>query len=743
MTDTKLGVPTRRIEGRLKVTGAARYAADQAQPAMVFAYGVFSTIAAGTVTGLALDGAQRVPGVIDILYHGRSAALFRAPKMPISLATILTSTSPSESRLPFEDDRIYHAGQLVALVVADTFEHAREAAFKVQVSYRADVALPGLDEGVAAAPTRDGGHGHSRGDAAAGFMSAAHTVDQTYRTPVETHNPMEMHATVARWDDGVLHIFESSQGVVLHRNAMARVFGLAPDKVRVEAPFVGSGFGNKLFMWPHSVATALAARETGRPVKFVVPRANMFTITGHRPETRQHLRLGTDAAGKLVSISHESINTVSFLDDFAEHCGGMTGGLYSCPNVLVTHRLAQVNRGTPCSMRAPGAAPGLFALESAIDEIAETAGIDPLEFRLRNIAAHDESVNLPWSSSHLREALTRGADRFGWSGRSSRPGALRDRHETIGYGMAACNWDAYRLMAEAQVALLQNGTARVTCGAQDIGTGTYTVIAQTVAEIAGLAIAQVEVRLGDSSFPPAPISGGSSLTASVLPAVAEATRAAIAQLKLYATQPGAPFAGQKPEGIAFADGKLTGGGLSIEFATVLKTRHFASAEGQVRSQMMTLGKASFRSFGAHFVEVRWDPEISRLRVSRVVSAIDAGKIINPLAAANQIEGAIIMGCGMALFEATEYDARTARPTNNNFAEYLVPVHADQPEIDLILLDYPDFQLNEFGARGLGEIGVTGLPAAIANAVYNATGKRVRDLPITLDKLMDTAPPVQT
>jgi len=735
MSDQYIGSSIRRVDGRLKVAGTARYTADQCVKEMVFAYGVFSTIASGQVVAIDASAARKVPGFIDILHHDHAPALYRVPKSGISVPTILTSAITDESRLPFEDKQVVYAGQFVALVVADTFEHAREAAFLTEVQYVQTTPVATLDQGLALGSPRDGGRRHRRGDPESAFTGAPHSIDVSYCTPVETHNPMEMHATLADWRGDHLHIFEASQGVTVHRNTIAKVFGLMPDNVTVQAAFIGSGFGSKLFMWPHSVAAAAASRMVGRPVKLVVPRAQMFTTTGHRPETLQRLRLATDDTGRLLSIRHESINSTSFTDQFVETTGSVTQSLYSCPNVMISYGTVQTNRGSGTSMRAPGAAPGLFALESAIDEMAYANGMDPRDFRLLNIASRDESVNLPWSSNHLRDAILQAGERFGWDRRNPKIGAMRDGDEIIGYGMGACNWGASRTPAEARVHLRSNGTALVASAIQDIGTGTYTISAQTVAQMTGIPIGRIEVRLGDSDFPPAPMSGGSWATASVLPAIAASARAAIAQLKTYATAPGASFDGVAPDAIQMVDGHLIHADRSIPFEEILKAGRIASAEGQVRTPAAPTGKFSFRSFGAHFVEVRWDPGISRLRIARVVSAIDVGRVINPLTARNQVEGAIVMGIGMALFEATEYDERSGLPANNNFAEYAVPVHADMPEVDVILLDYPDFELNEFGARGIGEIGITGLAAAVANAVYHATGIRVRELPILKEKLM--------
>ena len=741
MSESIMGASPRRIDGRLKVTGRAQYAADQYPPGMVFAYGVYSTVASGSIKSLDIDAARRSAGVIEILHHGNFPQAFHTSPVPFSLAGVLTGSRTDEKRLPFEDDVIRYAGQFVALVVADTFEHAREAAYKVKVSYTGAASVANLQQGLKQRAPADGGQGHKRGNPAGAFDEAAQSVDATYNTPVETHNPMEMHATVALWDNGKLVVYESTQSVVVHRNTLAQVFGLPNERVEVRAPFIGSGFGGKLWMWPHSVAASAAAKVVGRPVQLVVPRAQMFTTVGHRPETRQRMRLAADAQGKLTSLRHESLNTTGFGDKYVENCGSMSGSLYSCVNVEITHGTVQVNRGAPTSMRAPGAAPGLFALESAIDELAEKCRMDPLAFRQLNWAEQNEQEKLPWSSNHLREALTQGAERFGWAQRTPGIGSMRDGHEVIGYGMAQCNWDAFRTPAQARVSLKSDGRAVVYCGAQDIGTGTYTVIAQCVSDITGLPLERIVVELGNSSYPPSPVSGGSWVTASVLPAVAEATRAALTQLKTFAASAEGGLPNAKPEAIKVSNGRLEEGSNSLDFADVLNRLKIASADGDAHTGMADTAKHAFSSFGAHFVEVRWDAGISRLRVSRVVSAIDVGKIINAKTARNQVEGAIVMAIGMALFESTDYDERNAMPVNNNYAEYVVPVHADQPEIDVILLDHPDYNLNEFGARGVGEIGVTGLAAAVANAVYHATGKRVRDLPISLEKLMDEVPTV--
>ncbi|WP_110707985.1 xanthine dehydrogenase family protein molybdopterin-binding subunit [Salinicola sp. CR57] len=728
-----IGAGVARIDGPDKLSGRANYAADNLPPNLAYGYGVFSTIASGKVSQLSVDEARKMPGVIDIFHHSHFPSLYRTP------SSFAQGNKVEETRLPFEDERVYYDGQFVALVVADTFENARAAARRVKVTYAADKAVANLDQGVEANGTQAGSGNHDRGDAASAFDGAATTIDATYRTPVETHNPMEMHASTAWWDNGDLTIFDASQGVVVARNALSKIFAIPPERITVHAPYIGSGFGSKLWTWPHAIATAAVSRELGRPVQLVVPRQQMFTTTGHRPETRQRLRLATDDNGKLVSLRHESINTTSYTDQYVETCGSVTKSLYRCPNLTVSHETTQVNRGTPTSMRAPGAAPGLFALESAIDEMADAVGIDPVQFRLDNYAERDESKDLPFSSNHIVEATKRAAERFGWADRKPEVGSMKEGREIVGYGMAACNWEALKMACDARVSIRADGTAFASCATQDIGTGTYTIVAQAVSDVTGIPIDRITVKLGDSSYPDGPVSGGSWATATTLPAIAGAARNALDEMKRYATGSNGVFAGASSDDLEVADGGLRNAdGKQVSFADILQAGRYGSADGEAHTEGAD-SKYSYRSFGAHFVEVRWDPGISRLRVARVVSAIDVGRVINETTARNQVEGAVVMGIGMGLFEATEYDERNARPVNNDYAEYVVPVHADQPEIDVILLDYPDLAFNEYGARGIGEIGVTGLAAAVANAVHHATGKRIRELPITLDKLMDDVP----
>lgn len=730
MNDHSIGTGAPRIEGPAKLTGRALYAADHQPEGLAYAYGVYSHIANGLIAAIDTTEALCSPGVVEVFHHDNFPVLHRSP------STFAEENMVDESRLPFEDDTVRYAGQFVALVVADTFEQARAAAYKVRVDYDAQPAVANLDQAIDTHGV-DPADSNSRGDADTAFENAPYRVDATYTTPVETQNPMEMHATTARWvDDGRLIVHESSQGVVFARNTLAAVFDLAPSKVEVHAEYIGSGFGSKLWIWPHAIATCGAALELGRPVQIMVPRQQMFTTTGHRAETRQHLRLAADHSGRLASLAHDTISAASIRDTFPEACGSASASLYGCDNVRVTHATAAAHRGSATHMRAPGAGVGLFALESAMDELAEAVGMDPLEFRRMNTTDQDGATGLPYSSNHLLETYERAAESFGWSQRNPRIGSMHEGDRILGWGMASASWPAMRLPADARVILRADGHVRVNCACQDIGTGTYTIVAQTASEILGLPLDDIDVRLGDSSFPRGPISGGSWATASALPAVAEAARQAIETLKSHAVNSNGPFPGIDPNELVYAAGTLTHGDHDkATVAEILEPQSLIGAAGQGHTGGAPEGEYSFRSFGAHFVEISWDPGIAELKVTRVASAFDAGRIINAKTARSQAEGGIMMGLGSALFEATHYDERDAYPINNNYAEYLVPVNADAPPLDVTLLDHPDYALNELGARGIGEIGVTGVQAAVANAIHHATGVRLRSLPLTIDKLL--------
>jgi xanthine dehydrogenase YagR molybdenum-binding subunit len=514
------------------------------------------------------------------------------------------------------------------------------------------------------------------------------------------------------------------------------------DKVQVISPFCGSGFGGKLFPWPHSMLAAMGAMRLNRPVKVSVPRTMMFTTVGHRPLTHQHFRIGAAQDGKLLSLQHDVLQPTSMIDSYTERCTGVTAMMYSCPNVSATQYVIPMNIGTPTPMRGPGITPGLYALDAAMDDLAIKLNMDPLELRLKNYSETDEGEGKPFSSKHLRECYQTGADRFGWSKRNPKVGSMRDGDEILGWGMGTATWDAGRGAAEVRVRLTADGRARASSATQDIGTGTYTVFAQVVAEKTGLPLDRIDVVLGDTSLPPGPMSGGSTATASVLPAIARASEAAIALVAQAASRtPGSPFEKADPKTLTMTEGRLHAQGQSPEsgvpFEQILKMRRLAALDGQAHAAPDPADKKfSSYSFGAQFVEVGWDPGIARLRVRRTLTVIDAGKIINEKTARNQILGGVVMGIGMGIFEETYYDPRTAKPLNNNFADYMVATNADVPEMECIFVQYPDLHLNEYGARGVGEIGLTGMASAITMAVWHATGVRVRKLPVRLEELMN-------
>ena len=728
---TNAGLP--RVDGPLKVSGVAMYTSDHNFPGMLYAVPVCATIASGKITAIDTGRAESMPGVKAVYTRQNLGRLFRtAPAQGFSGIV-------DERRPPFEDDTVRYYGQYVAAVVALTFEQAVAAANAVKVTYSSQ--KPDVRDHLETdeKPKEDS----KRGDPEPAFQSASVKVDETYVTPTETHNPIELHASVAVWDGQNFTLYETSQAVMNSRDVLSQWLGVPQENVRVISRFLGSGFGGKLWPWTHCAIAASAARNLNRPVKLVLTRDMMFQSVGHRPRTQQRIRLGASPDGKLVSLMHDSLNHTSILDDYSEGCSEATAYSYSTPNLRATSGLVRRNVGTPTSMRGPGAVPGLFALESAMDELAIKLNIDPIKLRLLNEPQKDEGLNLPFSSRHMVECLNVGAEKFGWSRRTPQVGSMKKDGLTLGWGVAGCSWIAERMGTEAGVDLRDDGTARVSCATQDIGTGTYTVLSQIVADKTGIPHDKIEVVLGDSDLPPGPISGGSWATASVVPPVLEAIEKAQQTLFTIAIQGKNPaFAGQKAESLDFTDGCVHLKGKApesgVRYEQILNEANVRAASGNGKSEG-TFGNPkrshSTHSFGAQFAEVTWQPETARLRVSRVVTVIDAGHIINPKPARNQIEGAVVMGVGMALFEETVYDPRFGVPINNNLADYIVATNADAPEIDVTFLDYPDKVLNPLGARGVGEIGLAGIAAAITNAVHHATGVRVRELPVRIEDLL--------
>lgn len=733
---TIIGTATPRIDGPLKTTGAAEYAADFHFDRMAYAVPVGASISSGSIRRLDASAAEQMPGVLLVMHHANIGPLFRT--VPGD-----DNATNSEVRSAFEDEVVRHWGQHVAVVVADTFEAATAAAAQVRVEYDPQPAelRPSLDDYAGKRKSVS-----KRGDPDAAFVSAPVKIDATYTTPDETHNPIEMHASVAVWSGDTVTLYETSQGVVNHRVVMAQVLGLPVENVRVITRFLGSGFGGKLFPWPHTAMTAVAARKLGRPVKLSLTRRMMFSSVGYRPRTEQRIKLGATREGKLLALRHDYLNVTSQLDDYDEGCGEATPYLYSVANLEITSGLVRRHVGAPMYMRGPGAVPGLYALEAGMNELADELKIDPLQLRLLNDAEKDESNNQAFSSRHLRECYETGAKKFGWERRTAGIGSMRSDGKILGWGLAGASWVALRLPCTASVEFCANGRLCVRCGTQDIGTGTYTIFAQVLHEKTGVPLDRIDVILGDSALPDGPMSGGSMVTGSVLNAIAAGADNAIKRLQQLATSTaGSPLHDAELETISYTAGRVHAkdqpASAGAHFADILTMARLNGISAEGKSQPSwedpKAKGLSMHSFGAQFVEVEWEPEIARLRVSRVVTVIDAGRIINPRAAANQVSGAVVMGVGMGLLEETIRDSRTGQPINGSMADYLMATCPDAPDVDVIFLDHPDPAMGEYGARGVGEIGLAGVAPAITAAVHHATGVRVRELPVRIENLLQS------
>jgi xanthine dehydrogenase YagR molybdenum-binding subunit len=732
-----IGAAVPRIDGPLKTSGAAMYAADYHFAGLAHAMPVQSTVPSGKILSIDSAAAESMPGVLLVLHHGNLGSIAKLYRViPNNFAA-----TTSEARPPFEDDTVYYWGQYVALVVAETLEQATAAARAVKVEYAP--TSPSLKPNLADYSGKRKSVSR-RGDVDKAFADAPVKIDQNYITPVETHNPIEMHATVATWEGDKVTLYETSQGVWNHKLAMAQVLGLPRENVQVITKFLGSGFGGKLFPWPHSAMAAVAARKLARPVKLSLTRKMMFSNVGHRPRCEQHFKLGATTDGKLLAIRQDYLNETSLIDDIDEGCGEATPYLYSVPNLEITSALVQRNMGTPSPMRGPGAVPGLFAMESAMDELAIALKLDPVELRLRNEPVKDEGTGQQFSSRHLKECLETGSKKFGWDKRNPVVGSMKRDGKILGWGMAAASWGAFRFGANASVELCANGRVCVRSATQDIGTGTYTVFAQVIHDKIGVPLDRIDVFLGDTSLPEGAMSGGSWATASSIPAIVMAAANATQTLmQIAASTPGSPHSNTDPAKLVLTSGRVHLAGQSpssgTPFEDIVNLARLSgiTAEGKTVATFEDPKAKDFslHSYGAQFVEVEWEPEIARLRVSRVVTVIDGGKIINRKAATNQIQGAVVMGLGMGLLEQTVYDQRTGQPINGSMADYLMATCADAPSIDVTFLDHPDLVMNEYGARGVGEIGLAGVAPAIAAAVYHATGVRVRELPIRIEDLL--------
>jgi xanthine dehydrogenase YagR molybdenum-binding subunit len=738
---TAVGGSISRKDGRLKVTGRARYAADHPVKNVVHAVAVQSTIANGRITAIDSSLAENAPGFLAIIHHGNAPKLYRPDN------DFMSATKPGETRVVFEDDRVHYVGQYVALAIAETLQEARRAAELVKVTYAAESPLVTTEEALSTAYVPDAFFGEklttTRGDADSAYSGAAVAHEAIYSTPIEHHNPMEPSASIAEWNADELTLYETTQWVAGARKTVAQTLGLGEDKIHIISPFIGGGFGCKGFIWPHSILSAIAAKKVGRPVKLNLTRKQMFSACGHRSESTQRVRLGADKDGRLLAIDHDTVVQTSTVDEFVEACGMTSRFLYSCPNVRVTHRAVRVNIATPTPMRAPGETPGLFALESALDELASALKMDPVQLRMVNHADINEHTGKPWSSKYLKECYQLAAERFGWARRDPRPGSMLDNELLVGWGMATATYPGIRGPGAATVRISRDGSVAVISATQDMGGGTYTTMAQIVADVIGVPMERIRTELGDSHLPPAPVSGGSMTTASILPAARKAARHALEKIaQAAATLEGSPFFGRREadmiaaHGRVFLKGAAPDSGITYEEVLTRARRDAVEGEGST-GPGPEWEKYAFQSFGAHFVEVKVDPEVARINVSRVVSAFDVGSIINVKTARSQGLSGVIMGIGMALMEHTVYDPRDGSIVTSNLADYAIPVNADVHSIEIHFIDKPDpyIDADGLGARGCGEITMTGVAPAIANAIFHATGRRIRDLPITPDKLL--------
>src|SRR5438094_4928702 len=718
MSAATIGQPLTRVDGKLKVTGTATYAAEFARPKLAYGMLIQSAIANGRVEKIDVTAAKSAPGVIAILTREN------APQFKPYPDDLTQKGAPGESRVPLQDDEIHYAGQHLGVVVAESFEEAVHAASLIRATYQAQLPIVGISDARAQKnaswPETFIGREKlqvKRGQVDAALATAAHKIAAVYSTPVENHNPIETYSTTAEWEvpDRLL-IHEATRGIKQLQRIVANAFNLPRENVRIVCPFIGGAFGSKGFQWSHTLLTAAAAQLVQRPVKLTFTRPQMFDSAGQRARTEQRFSIGADKNGKLMALRHATTTHCSPVSEYTEPCGNMSRMLYSCPNVEVSHQLVRLNLTTPCPMRAPGEAPGVFALESALDELAHEANVDPVDFRLRNYAESNEYENKPWSNKKLRECYQRGAEKFGWSKRNKKPGSIRAPDGSqIGFGMATAIYPAGQQKTGATAILNRDGTVTLQSATHEIGTGTYTAMSQFAADTLGIPIEKIRFELGDSQFPEAPNNGGSWLTASVGPAVMGACR----ELKKKVGE----LAGNWP-----TDSEQ----LSKLFAQAGQEQ--IQAEFNSEPNKDEREKFSFFSYGSLFVEVHVDP-FGQVRVKRAVGVYDMGRMINPRLARSQIIGGLLFGFSAALMESTVPDEKTGRIVNPNFAEYHVAVHADAPEFDIDFIDEPDPHMPDPGARGIGEIGIVGAPAAVVNAIFNATGKRVRDLPITPDKLL--------
>lgn len=725
-----IGKPLDRVDGRLKVTGEAPYTADV--PIENLTYGVIfqSAIANGKIIHIDTSAAAAVPGVIDIVTYDQTPSLVKIPFF-----------GPPQPQPTEKDDNIYFDGQHLGIVIAQTLEQAQTAASRVKIIYEEATATVTVAEAEIFEPESiffgimPGKI--TRGDVDSGKAQADVLVEQVYTTPMEHHNPLETSATIALWEGENLTLYETTQGISSTQRAIASVLNIPQENVRVISKYLGGGFGCKALVRSHTILAAIASRQVKRPVKVVLTRSQMYTACGYRSQTQQQLTLGATTEGKLTVINHIGTSKTSLFDDFVEPVGAATTMMYACPNLEVKYRLARINAGTPTFMRGPGEATGMFALESAMDELAYTLNIDPIELRLKNHADIDPHTGLPWSSKSLKECYQKGAEIFGWSQRNPVPCSMRDGYFLIGWGMASATFPTNAQTASVKIEIFATGEVKVQSGTQDIGTGTYTVMTQVASEVLGL---PVQFELGDSNLPKAPITGNSMTVASVSPAVHKAAIAARDRIiQMAIVDANSLLYGSQAADITVESGQIflkQDPSKRDSYTDILRRHGLESLEVTEETSISPESKQYAKhSFGAIFVEVAVDELLGEIKVRRCVGVYSAGRILNFKTARSQVVGGITWGIGMALMEKTVMDTNQGRIVGANLSDYLIPVHADIPNMEVQFIEEHDAYVNALGTKSLGELPIVGVAAAISNAVYHATGKRIRDLPITPDKLL--------
>jgi len=738
MTELKsalIGKPIDRVDGINKVKGRARYAAEFPLPKMTFALAIGAEIANGSIRSIDTTKALKAPGVIAVITDQNRPELKPG-------GAFGTGGALADSRLPLADGKISYAGQYVAVIVAESLECARHAASLLKIVYVDNDPLVDFKDKRATRYNAKSWFGGpltiNRGQALDALNSSPVKVDNFYRTPTQNHNPMETHATTSVWDGDKLTVYDATQGLYNTRKSLSDVFGVPQSNVRVICKFIGGAFGCKGAMWPHVVLSAMAAKAVGRPVKLVLSRAQMFTNVGHRAETEQRVAIGAAKDGTISSIIHTGISHTSILGEFVEPFTKTTPMMYATPNMSVSQDLVKLNKGLPTFMRAPGETPGMFALESALDELAHSLNMDPVALRMKNYADKDPEKGFPFSSKGLDKCYALGAEKIGWSRRSTKPGALRDGDWLVGLGMASATYPTMHFNASCSATLFDDGSFLFESSTHEMGTGTCTVMAQIASEALGVKFEKVKFELGDTDLPMAPVSGGSATVSTVGSAVFGAAEQLQKQLfsKLIEKLP-ADFGKAKVDEVKVVDGMIVAGDKrsNLDYAAALKALGLPKLNATFTTSFNDHAvKYSMHAFGAQFVEVKVDPDFGTVRVTRAVGAFASGRIINEKTCRSQVHGGIVMGIGMALHEATLMDKRSGRVLNANLGEYLVPVNADIPQIEAYFIPEEDSVINSIGAKGIGEIGITGVAAAVANAVFNATGKRIRDLPITPDRV---------